>query len=241
MRVLVVEDEPKMATFIQKGLKEEQFAVDVIASGSEVVEWVLSADYDLILLDIMLPGRDGLSVCQELRQRDIHTPVLLLTAKDSVDDRVKGLDSGADDYLVKPFAFRELLARMRALLRRPPTVEGTVLAVADLKLDSAAHLVTRQNLAVELTPKEFTLLEYLMRHPNQVLSRKLIAEHLWNFDFYSESNVVDVYIRNLRRKLDDNFTPRLIHTVRGIGYTLGLNENGTGIGNSSENENENER
>jgi heavy metal response regulator len=223
MRVLVVEDEPKMAAFIKKGLEEEQYAVDVLGEGSEVMDWVSAADYDLVVLDVLLPGKDGFIICQELRQGGFSTPILMLTAKDSIEDRVKGLDFGADDYLVKPFAFKELLARMRALLRRPAPLQGTVLELADLKMDTIRHLVTRGEQPIELTPKEYTLLEYLLRHPDQVLKRNLIAEHLWNFDFYSESNVVDVYIRNLRRKLDDNFTPRLIHTVRGTGYVLSEN------------------
>lgn len=223
MRVLVVEDEPKMAAFIQKGLKEEQYAVDVLHEGSDVMDWVHSVEYDLIVLDVLLPGKDGFSICQDLRQHGFTIPILMLTAKDSIEDRVKGLDFGADDYLVKPFAFKELVARMRALLRRPAPLQGTILEMADLKMDTIRHQVTRGDQPIELTPKEYTLLEYLLRHPGQVLKRNLIAEHLWSFDFYSQSNVVDVYIRNLRRKLDDNFTPRLIHTVRGTGYVLSEN------------------
>jgi DNA-binding response OmpR family regulator len=168
----------------------------------------------------MLPRRDGISVCRELRRRGVRTPVLMLTAKDTVDDRVAGLDSGADDYLVKPFAFKELLARLRALARRPATVAGPVLQLADLSLDTVRHEATRAGRPIELTPTEYRLLEVLLRHRNQALSRTMIAEHVWSYDFYSESNVVDVYIRNLRRKLDEGHSPKLIHTVRGVGYKL---------------------
>ncbi len=220
MRVLVVEDEPKIASFIQKGLQEEHYAVDLAFDGEEALDWASMAEYDLIVLDILLPKRNGISVCRELRQRGIRAPILMLTAKDTVDDRVTGLDSGADDYLVKPFAFRELVARLRALARRPPEVHGPVLQVADLQLDTVNHRVTRAGRSIELTPKEYSLLEFLMRHPNQILSRTVIGEHVWNYDFYSQSNIVDVYIRYLRRKLDYGFTPPLIHTIRGVGYRL---------------------
>jgi DNA-binding response OmpR family regulator len=172
------------------------------------------------VLDILLPGRDGFSICQELRRRDNRTPILMLTARDTVDDRVRGLDSGADDYLVKPFAFKELLARLRALARRPPTIQGTVLTVSDLALDTVRHQAVRGGQAIDLTAKEYSLLELLMRHRNQVLTRTMIAEHVWSYDFYSESNVVDVYIRNIRRKLDDGHATKLIQTVRGVGYRL---------------------
>jgi heavy metal response regulator len=220
MRVLVVEDEPKIAAFIQKGLQEERYAVDVAHDGEEALDWVDVAEYDLIVLDILLPKRNGISVCRELRRRGVRTPILMLTAKDAVDDRVAGLDSGADDYLVKPFAFKELLARLRALARRPPEVQATVLQVSDLRLDTVSHQATRAGRPIELTPKEYSLLEFLMRHPRQVLSRTQIAEHVWNYDFYNQSNIVDVYIRYLRRKIDDGFAPQLIHTVRGVGYKL---------------------
>ncbi|MDQ2809352.1 MAG: response regulator transcription factor [Chloroflexota bacterium] len=220
MRILVVEDEPKIAAFIQRGLEEEQYVVDVVEDGETAVAWASVTPYDLLVLDILLPLRDGLSVCRELRRRGIRTPVLMLTAKDTVDDRVAGLDSGADDYLVKPFAFKELLARLRALARRTPALTGPVLSLADLQLDTVRHQATRAGRPIELTAKEYALLELLLRHPHQVLSRTLIAEHVWSYDFYSQSNVVDVYIRNLRRKLDDGYTPKLIHTVRGVGYKL---------------------
>lgn len=221
MRVLVVEDEPKIAAFIKRGLLEEHYAVDVASDGEEALDRAAAAEYDLIVLDILLPKLDGVSVCRELRENGLRTPVLMLTAKDTVDDRVSGLDSGADDYLVKPFAFKELLARLRALARRPPAVQGTVLRVADLTLDTVSHQATRAGRSIELTAKEYSLLEYLMRNKNQVLTRTMIAEHIWNYDFYNESNVVDVYIRNLRRKLDDDFPQKVIHTVRGVGYKLG--------------------
>lgn len=220
MRILVVEDEPKIAAFIQKGLEEEQHVVDVVGDGEEALAWATGSAYDLLVLDVLLPRRDGISVCRELRRRGVRTPVLMLTAKDTVDDRVAGLDSGADDYLVKPFAFKELLARLRALARRPPTVAGPVLRLADLSLDTIRHEATRAGRLIELTPTEYRLLEVLMRHRNRALSRTMIAEHVWSYDFYRESNVVDVYIRNLRRKLDEGYSPKLIHTVRGVGYKL---------------------
>lgn len=225
MRVLVVEDERKIAAFLQRGLQEERYAVDVAYDGDEALEWASVAEYDLIVLDILLPKRSGIRVCQELRQRGIRTPILMLTAKDTVDDRVTGLDSGADDYLVKPFAFKELLARLRALARRPADVQPSVLRFADLTLDTVSHEVTRAGINIEVTPKEYSLLEFLMRHPNRILNRTLIAEHVWDYDFYSQSNVVDVYIRYLRRKIDDGHDVKLIHTVRGVGYKLTQTEN----------------
>ncbi len=224
MHVLVVEDEPKIAAFIGRGLVEEGYAVDLAADGEQALLRVTAEGYDFIVLDILLPKRDGLSVCRELRRQGIHTPVLLLTARDSVDDRVRGLDSGADDYLVKPFAFRELLARLRALSRRPPLAHDPVMRVADLTLNSASHEVWRGGQRIELTAKEYSVLELLLRHHGQALTRNQIAEHVWNYDFYSQSNLVDVYIRSLRRKLDDNFQPKLLHTLRGVGYRLSEGE-----------------
>ena len=220
MRVLVVEDEQKIADFIRKGLSEQGYAVDVAYDGDEAVDWPAVAEFDVIILDVMLPVRDGIEVCNVLRQRGMRTPILMLTAKDAVEDRVRGLDSGADDYLVKPFAFAELLARLRALTRRQPAILGAVLQVGDLVLDTATRKVTRGGTPVDLTSKEYAILEHLMRHPNQVLTRTMIAEHVWNYDFDNASNVIDVHIRNLRRKIDDRFPTKLIQTVRGAGYRI---------------------
>ena len=224
MRILVVEDEAGIARFICQGLSETGYVVDVASDGQEGLDYALAAPYDLIILDILLPKMDGLRLLRELRDRGVRTPVLLLTALDAVDDRVRGLDSGADDYLVKPFAFAELLARVRALLRRPPLQSNTVLRVGDLEMDLVRREVRRAGRQIDLSPREFSLLEYLMRHPNQVLTRTQIAEHIWNFDFYAESNVVDVYIGYLRRKIDRGFDQPLIHTVRGVGYRLSAEE-----------------
>ena len=220
MRVLLVEDEPGVAGFVEQGLTEAGYAVDVAGDGEEGLDYALAADYDLLVLDIMLPRKSGLQLLQELRSRGDETPVLLLTARDSVEDRVEGLDTGADDYLVKPFAFSELLARLRALLRRPPLQSDTVLTVGDLKMDTATRQVQRAGRSIDLTPREFSLLQYLMRHENQVLTRTQIAEHVWNFDFASDTNVVDVYIGYLRRKIEWDKVEPLIHTVRGVGYKL---------------------
>ena len=220
MRVLVVEDEVRIADFIARGLSERGYAVDVASDGDEALQWTDMADFDLIILDVMLPGRDGIEVCHALRERGARTPILMLTARDAVEDRVRGLDSGADDYLVKPFAFAELVARLRALMRREPAISGSVLQVGDLKFDTATLEVSRQRVNVELTANECRLLEYLMRHPNQVLTRTMIAEHVWNYEFDNATNVIDVHIRNLRQKIDDPFPIKLIHTVRGVGYRI---------------------
>jgi len=220
VRILVIEDEPGVIQFIQQGLTESGHAVDAARDGQEGLSYALAADYDVIVLDIMLPKMNGLEVLRELRSQRVKTPVLILTARDEVADRVRGLDFGADDYLVKPFAFPELLARVRALLRRPPLQAGTVLSLADLEMDTAIREVRRAGKAIELSRREFSLLELLLRHPNQVLSRTQIVEHVWNFNFYSDTNVVDVYVGYLRRKIDDNFDSPLIHTVRGVGYRL---------------------
>ncbi len=220
MRVLVVEDDLRIAEFIRKGLEEEGHAVDVAHDGDEALDWPSVVDFDVIVLDIMLPGRDGIEVCRTLRTRGVRTPILMLTARDTIDDRVAGLDSGADDYLVKPFAFAELLARLRALLRREPVLLGTTLEVANLTLDTVTRQVARAGQPVTLTNKEYALLEYLMRHPNQVLTRTMIAEHVWNFDFDTGTNVIDVHIRYLRRKIDDQHELKLIQTVRGAGYRI---------------------
>ena len=220
MRVLLVEDERRIADFIRKGLSESGYAVDVAYDGDEALDWPTVADFDLIILDVMLPVRDGIQVCRELRRRGVRTPVLMLTARDAVEDRVRGLDSGADDYLVKPFAFAELLARLRALSRRQPAVLQRVLKVGDLVLDTVTRKVERESSSIELTAKEYAILEYLMRHPNQVLTRTMIAEHVWNYHFDNASNVIDVHIRNLRRKIDEPFPRKLIQTMRGAGYVI---------------------
>jgi DNA-binding response OmpR family regulator len=221
MRLLIVEDEPGIVDFVCQGLGEAGYAVDAARDGQEGLDYALAAEYDLMVIDIMLPKLDGLHLLRALRDRGIKTPVLLLTARGNVEDRVAGLDAGADDYLTKPFAFPELLARLRALLRRPPLQTDTVLCVGDLEMDTARREVHRAGHRIELSPRELALLEFMMRHPNQGLSRTQIAEHVWNFDFYSESNVVDVYIGYLRRKIDRGFDYPLIHTLRGVGYRLG--------------------
>lgn len=220
MRILVVEDEQRIAVFIKQGLEEEGYAVDVACDGEEALDWAAMVDYDLIVLDVLLPKKNGIQTCRDLRAQGNKVPVLMLTARDAIEDRVRGLDSGADDYLVKPFAFQELLARIRALLRRSGEVKTTRLQVGDLLLDTLTHRATRGERAIELTAREYAVLEFLMRHAGQVLSRTQIAEHVWNYDFYSTSNVVDVYIRYLRRKVDEGFDVNLIETVRGVGYKI---------------------
>jgi heavy metal response regulator len=220
MRILIVEDEQQIAAFLERGLKEEGYAVDVVYNGNDAIDWALAVEYDGIVLDVMLPGRDGYAVCRELRERGLKTPILMLTARDAVDDRVTGLDVGADDYLIKPFAFKELVARLRAVLRRQGETRSNELHVADLTLDTLAHSALRGGRRIELTTKEYNLLEYLMRNPNRVLTRTQIAEHVWNLDFVSESNLVDVYVRYLRRKIDDESDQKLIKTIRGSGYLI---------------------
>ena len=220
MRILVVEDEKKVASFIKRGLEEEKFAVDAAHDGEEGLYMAETNPYDLILMDLMLPKMDGLTVIRELRKKGIHTPVLCLTAKDTVDDIVSGLDSGSDDYLTKPFAFAELLARVRALVRRGAKDRGAEIRFADLRLDPVAHKVWRGNKEIELTAKEYALLEYLMRNPNQILTRTMIAEHVWDYTFDSFTNIIDVYVNYLRKKIDRDFDKKLIHTVRGVGYVL---------------------
>ncbi len=223
MRVLIVEDERKISAYVKRGLEEQGYAVDAAYTGKEALDWSDAAPYDLILLDILLPEMDGLAVCRELRQRGNRTPVLMLTARDAIDDRVAGLDAGADDYLVKPFALKELLARLRALTRRTADVpKSPVLQLADLTLDTLTRRVKRGNKTIELAAKEYAVLECLLREPERVLTRTQIAEHVWNYDVYNQSNIVDVYIRNLRRKIDDGFEIKLIHTVRGAGYRLSV-------------------
>jgi len=220
MKILVVEDEAGVLGFIKQGLTEAGYVVDVARDGAEGLDYTLAYEYDVIVLDIMLPKMNGLDVLREMRERRLKTPVLLLTARDGLDDRVRGLDIGADDYLVKPFAFPELLARIRALLRRPPLQTGNLFSMGDLEMDISQREVRRAGKRIDLSPREFALLEMLFRHPNQVLTRTQIIEHVWNFNFFSDTNVVDVYIGYLRRKLDRDFDRPLIHTVRGVGFRL---------------------
>jgi len=220
MKILVVEDEERVAHFIQKGLKEEGHAVDVSYDGEDGEFLAEVNDYDLIILDLMLPKKNGLIVCRELRAGGVATPVLMLTARDSVEDKVRGLDAGADDYLAKPFAFEELLARVRALLRRQSDNKSPVLSIADLELDPISRRVSRNETPIRLTTKEYALLEYLLRNPGKVLSRTLIGEHVWDMNFDPESNVIDVYISHLRSKIDKGFDIPLLHTLRGQGYLL---------------------
>ena len=220
MRILVVEDEPALAALVGRGLTEEGHAVDAAGTGEEACAWMDVASYDAVVLDIMLPGMGGLEVCRVLRRRGVQKPILLLTARDRVDDRVAGLDAGADDYLVKPFAFAELFARLRALSRRPPTALDPVLGIGDLLLDPATHRVSRGDREIVLSSKEFRLLEHLLRHPGRVLTRTMIAEHLWDYDGANLTNVIDVHIGSLRRKLHDPYPGHLIQTVRGVGYRV---------------------
>jgi len=220
MKILVVEDEKRLASFICRGLKEKSYAVDVAYDGQDGLYLAETNTYDLIVLDIMLPHKDGISICRELRKKMNETPILLLTARDEVDDKIKGLDAGADDYLTKPFAFEEFLARVRALIRRGQNVKSTTLKVADLELDQLTHKVVRGNQPIELTSTEYALLEYLMLNANQVVTRTMISEHVWNIDFDSFSNVINVYINYLRNKIDHDFDRKLIHSIRGTGYIL---------------------
>ncbi|MDQ2884969.1 MAG: response regulator transcription factor [Chloroflexota bacterium] len=220
MRILVVEDDPRLGPSLKKGLEGNRYAVDLVADGEDAVLMAVATPYDLLILDILLPGLSGFEVCQRLRERDRNMPILLLTALGEVDHRVKGLDLGADDYLVKPFAFSELEARVRALLRRSAPVKTPVLRFMDITLDTGTHEVRRGERVVVLGNKEYALLEFFMRHPHQVLSRTMIAEHVWDGDTEHLSNVIDVYIRYLRRKLCDQNEPDVIYTVRGSGYQL---------------------
>ena len=220
MRVLIVEDEPRLAKLIRTGLLEEGYAVDLAGLGQEALEWAALADFDSIVLDVMLPDIDGLSVCRTLRARGVRTPILMLTARDAIEDRIAGLDAGADDYLIKPFAFAELTARLRALVRRPPETLTPVLTVGDLRLDPATRRVWRDGQEHRLPNKEFRMLEYFMRHPNQVLTRDMIAEHVWDYEFLNATNVIDVHIRSLRRKIDDPYDVKRVITIRGAGYKL---------------------
>jgi heavy metal response regulator len=220
MRILVVEDEKKVASFIQRGLEGEGFSVEVAYDGESGVEIGSQSSFDLILMDIMLPKMDGLQAIQALREKGVESPVLCLTAKDTVDDIVAGLDSGSDDYLTKPFAFAELLARVRALVRRGTQERGAEITYADLRLDPVAHKVWRSDAEIDLTAKEYALLEFFMRNPETTLTRTMIAEHVWDYTFDSFTNIIDVYVNYLRKKVDRDYANKLIHTVRGIGYVL---------------------
>jgi heavy metal response regulator len=220
MRILVVEDEKKLAAFIKRGLKEAGYAVDTADNGEEGLFLAETNPYDLIILDIMLPVLDGIKVCRQLRQGRVDIPVLMLTARDDVEDKISGLDAGADDYLTKPFSFPEFLARVRALLRRKNPVKTTRLKVADLEIDQTAHKVSRAGAEIELTPTEYGLLEYLMLNTGHVVTRTMLSEHVWNDDFDAFSNVINVYINYLRKKIDHGHDRKLIHSLRGVGYIL---------------------
>jgi two-component system, OmpR family, response regulator len=220
MRVLIVEDDVKMAGLMRRGFREEAIAADIAERGEDAVWMAASTEYDAIVLDVMLPGYDGFETCRRMRTDGIWAPVLMLTARDAVEDRVRGLDQGADDYLVKPFSFAELLARLRALVRRGPVERPTQLKVGDLRLDPATHQAWRARAPIDLSQKEFALLETLMRRPGEVLSRYQLLEHVWDYDYENRSNVVDVYIRYLREKVDRPFAVKSIETVRGVGYRM---------------------
>lgn len=220
MHLLIIEDEPKTVTYLRKGLSENGFVCDVADRGESGLELALRGEYDLIVLDVMLPGRDGWSILREIRARGDQTPVLFLTARDAIADRVQGLELGADDYLIKPFAFSELLARVRTLLRRGQPRAPETLRIADLEIDPIAHRVLRAGKRVYLTPKEFALLSLLVRRAGEVISRTKIAEQVWDINFDSDTNIVDVAIRRLRKKVDDPYATKLLHTVRGVGYVL---------------------
>ncbi|CCQ92121.1 Signal transduction response regulator, putative heavy metal response [Nitrospina gracilis 3/211] len=220
MRILIVEDEKKVAGFIKKGLEEETYAVDVATDGEEGQNLAEMNHYDLIILDLMLPKIKGLDVLAHLRGKNINTPIILLTAKDSVEDKVTGLNQGADDYLTKPFAFSELLARIRSLMRRGQSETKTLLQVGDLTLDLVSHKVKRGGEEIELTGKEYSLLEYFMRNAGKVLTRTMIAEHVWDYNFDTFTNVIDVYVNHLRKKIDKQYDHKLLHTLRGVGYVM---------------------
>lgn len=223
MRLLLVEDDIRISNFVAKGLRENAYAVDVAADGENALYQVSINDYDAIILDVMLPVKDGFAVCRELRENNIKTPVLMLTARDAVEDRISGLDYGADDYLTKPFAFEELLARLRALLRRSAEIRPPQITIADLVIDTTSQRVRRGGREISLTTKEYALLEYLAREKGKVVGRAAIAEHVWDENFDAFSNLIDVYIKRLRSKMDENFDVQLIHTRRGAGYFLDEN------------------
>lgn len=220
MHILVVEDEKKVARFIQQGLEEEHYTVDVAYDGDKGLQQAESEDYDLLILDVMLPKRSGIELTKGYRAGGRTAPILMLTAKTTTDDKVAGLDSGADDYLTKPFAFAELLARVRSLLRRGAKEKSTLLTIADLELDTVLHKAKRSTRTIELTAKEYALLEYFLRNKDRVLSRTIISEHIWDYNFDTGTNLIDVYINHLRNKIDSGFEKKLIHTVRGVGYVM---------------------
>jgi DNA-binding response OmpR family regulator len=220
MRILIVEDNHRLNSSLKMSLSEEGYAVDSAFTGPEGEELAELTAFDAIILDVMLPDKDGMAVCRDLRKKRVNTPIIMLTARDTIEDRVQGLDSGADDYLVKPFALSELRARLRALLRREGGDKSGLLVVGDLILDPATHQARRADQALDLTSKEFALLEYFMRNPNRLITREMAETHIWNYDFEGTSNVVDVYVRRLRRKIDEPFDLKLFETVRGAGYRL---------------------
>ena len=220
MRILVVEDEKKVARFIQQGLEEEHYTVDVANEGEEGEALAVKGSYDLLILDIMLPGKSGVEITRSVRAMGLSVSILMLTAKTATEDKVAGLDSGADDYLTKPFAFAELLARVRSLLRRGAAEKTTTLAISDLVLDTVTHRAQRGGKTIELTMKEYALLEFFMRNKERVLSRTIISEHIWDYNFDTGTNLIDVYVNHLRNKVDVGFPRRLIHTVRGVGYVM---------------------
>lgn len=224
MRILVIEDEENLNDIITKKLKMEKYGVDSCFNGTDALDYIFSTEYDVVVSDIMLPGIDGFEILRTIRERGIKTPVLLLTARDGIEDRVKGLDYGADDYLVKPFAFDELMARIRVLLRRNPATSNSnasnVFTIANLTVNCNSHDVFRDKIPIKLSTREFTILEYMIRNKERVLSREQIEQHIWNYDYEGGTNVIDVYIRYLRRKIDKDFEPKLIHTIRGVGYVL---------------------
>ncbi len=230
VRLLLVEDDPGIARFVAKGLREQSYAVDIAATGEDALYQADINTYDLIILDVMIPGRDGFAVCRELRNAGKRMPILMLTARDAVEDRISGLDHGADDYLTKPFEFRELLARLRALLRRSGELRPARIVVSDLALDTAAQSVSRGGRGIPLTAKEYALLEYLARNAGRVVGRAEIAEHVWDESFDPFSNLIEVYINRLRQKIDSGGAPALLHTKRGAGYLLGAAEEGAGRG-----------
>ena len=226
MRLLVVEDEKKLNELITKKLEKEYYGVDSCFDGEEAIRYVEGTEYDAIILDIMLPKFDGFEVIKRIRAKKNKVPILLLTARDNIDDKVKGLDYGADDYLVKPFIFEELMARIRVLLRRNSGNADNVVTIANLKVDLDAKTVFRDDLLIKLSGREYSILEYLIRNKGKILSRERIEDHIWNYDYEGGTNVIDVYIRYLRKKIDDSYTPKLIHTIRGLGYVLRVdNEN----------------